>query len=617
MAWPKGKAVPMEVRAKISKTRLERAAVARAQGPAVPAAAMTNASKYIEIGDTGLKRHSGKLNEEFLRELKGRQGIKTYKEMRENDAIIAAFMFAIEMLIRGVKWRIEPETQHDSADEEAKTFVEECLLDMSHTWDDAVCEVLSFLVYGWSWLEIVYKLRKGDTNDSKTRSRYTDGKIGWRKLPIRSQESFERWVFDDTGGVLGMVQRLPTSGESRILPIEKSLLFRTTSNKNSPEGRSVLRSAYRSWYFGKRIEEIEGIGIERDLAGLPVMGVPSKIMSSNASDSEKAIYAACKDIVTNIRRDEQEGIVMPLDMDENGNQAYDLKLLSTGGSRQFDTDKIIRRYDQKKAMQVLADFILLGHEKVGSFSLSSDKTEMFAVAIGAYLKMIADVMNRHAIPRLLAINAIKGRCNLCHADIETPNLTELGDYISKLAGAGMPMFPDEELENTLRAAADLPDVPEDRQLIDPVSTDPLYNEDGTLIDPMADPEADPTQTPVQPGATGAPKGQQAPPGTTSNPQGNVQQDALNGAQVTALLDILNQVATGQLPRDTGIQMIVSAFPIDLAQAEKIMGTLGNGFEPTKPDPVVPFGQPGAQGADGNQNPATPKPNPKNPANVQE
>ena len=36
----------------------------------------------------------------------------------------------------------------------------------------------------------------------------------------------------------------------------------------------------------------------------------------------------------------------------NGKPLYDLKLLTTGGSRQFDTDKVIQRYDHRIAMSL-------------------------------------------------------------------------------------------------------------------------------------------------------------------------------------------------------------------------------------------------------------------------
>lgn len=117
-------------------------------------------------------------------------------------------------------------------------------------------------------------------------------------------------------------------------------------------------------------------------------------------------------------------------------------------------------------MTSLADFILLGHEKVGSFALSSDKTDLFATALRAWLQEVTTVMNQHAIPRLFAFNASKfGRLEklpqLSFGDIETPNLKDLGQYIKDLSASGAELFPDDELENKLRGYADLPSKPED------------------------------------------------------------------------------------------------------------------------------------------------------------
>lgn len=33
--------------------------------------------------------------------------------------------------------------------------------DMQDTWSDTISEILSFLTYGWSYHEIVYKVRAG------------------------------------------------------------------------------------------------------------------------------------------------------------------------------------------------------------------------------------------------------------------------------------------------------------------------------------------------------------------------------------------------------------------------------------------------------------------------
>lgn len=55
---------------------------------------------------------------------------------------------------------------------------------------------------------------------------------------------------------------------------------------------------------------------------------------------------------------------------------------------------------------------------------------------------------------------------------------------------------------------------------------------------------------------------------------------LNGAQVSSLIEVVEQVALGQIPRDTGLQIIMTAFALDPEQAQKIMGSVGLGFKPS-------------------------------------
>jgi hypothetical protein len=60
--------------------------------------------------------------------------------------------------------------------------------------------------------------------------------------------------------------------------------------------------------------------------------------------------------------------------------------------------------------------------------------------------------------------------------------------------------------------------------------------------------------------------------------------ALNGAQVTAASMIVEKVANGMLPRESGIAQLVYFFQLDPSQAEEIMGPAGtNAFNPAVPD----------------------------------
>lgn len=415
-----------------------------------------------EIGTTGLRRTGGTVYEEFLVALRGRRGARVYREMSENDPVVGSILYAIEKIILRLDWRIETASE-EQVDRDAAEFVETCIYDMSDSWEQTLSSILSMLVYGYAFNEIVYKIRGGmDTNDPSKKSKFTDGKIGWRKWPIRSQETLNNWMFDKEGGIQGFEQMDPYGAGLHRIPIDKALLFRTTTQKNNPEGKSLLRTAYRPWYFKRRIEEIEAIGIERDLAGLPIAYIPPEYLSSTASADQAAVRESIVSIVQNVKRNEQEGIVFPLVYDDKGNKMFDLQLLSAGGSRQFDTDKVIGRYDQRIAMSVLSDFILLGHERTGSFALGSSKIDLWTMAVEAICKSIAEVVNQHAIPRLLKLNGMKVGTTpeLKYSEVSSVDLTEISEYVSKLIGSGA-LTPDTELEEYLRGLAGLPMPSED------------------------------------------------------------------------------------------------------------------------------------------------------------
>jgi hypothetical protein len=414
------------------------------------------------IGSTGLQRSDGLIDEEWLPQLRGVNAVNIYRQMRDNDPIVGAFMFSVESLIRQVRFYAQPANKSLDAAKEAE-FLESCMEDMNHTFSDLLSEVMSMLVYGWSYFELVYKLRKGpNQKDSKYRSRYSDGRIGWRKISTRSQSTLQRWEIDKDGGIQGMWQVSPPSYSLVFVPIEKAILFRTQTNKNNPEGRSVLRNAFRPWYFKKKLEEIEAIGIERDLSGLPILEVPPEIMSSGASAADKSLRADLENMVQQIKRDEREGMVIPSELDPDGKPTgYRFRLLSSGGRRAVDVDGAIKRYESRMAMSVMAEFLMLGMDKVGSFALASTKTHLFSVALGSIVDSVCQTFNRFAVTRLMTLNGVppENWPKLAHGDIESPELKEIANYVVSLTDSGI-IVPDERLELRMREIAGLP-LPED------------------------------------------------------------------------------------------------------------------------------------------------------------
>lgn len=412
----------------------------------------TQQVNFRQLGNSGLTRYGGYVYEEFLPNLLWPRAGAVYKEMADNDAVVGGILYLAEMMIRNIEWNAKPASD-SKADKDAAEFLKSCMDDMDMSWAATINEVLSMLTYGFSFHELVYKIRRGpDETNSKYRSKHTDGRIGWKRMPIRSQSTLHQWIFDEEDGdVKAFVQLSPTNYTTVEIPLSKGLLFRTRVSRDNPEGKSLLRNAYRSWYFKKHIEEIEGIGIERDLAGLPVLTAPPQMDLWNTEDARMvALKSNAEDLVRNIRRDSEEGILLP-----NG---WDLKLLSTGSSRQFDTNAIINRYDNRIAITMLSDLILIGGDKTGSFALADTKQSLLATALEAQISNIADVFNTYAVPKLFKMNNFTGLTGLpkiVPGEIETPTLKEIALLLRAM---GVNIAGDMELQNYLRKIASIPEM---------------------------------------------------------------------------------------------------------------------------------------------------------------
>lgn len=448
---------------------------------------------FLDLGISGVARYGAvsRVFEEFLRELQGPQGMKLYREAINNDPIIGAILFAAQHLARRVPFRVDPADKPGADQREAQKVADRVsgaiFDDLETTWPDTLSEILSMIGFGWALMEVTWKRCQGGeppTMDAShlspppleevsgpvgqgtaverrfVPSKYNDGWLTWRSWSLRAQETLFMWEWDENSRAKVMQQMAPPDYKVRRIPLAKCLHFRTQVAKNNPEGVSILRNSMPSYLMKKNIQWIEGVGIERDLAGYPVFQlkepdptkrwVPPDIWNSKDA-SAVAMLSQLKELARSVKRDDQEGMVLPW--------WIDFKLVSAGGARrQFDTNQIITRYDQRIAMSVLADFILVGHDAVGSKALVQPKMSMFTTALGSLLDVVCAQINRFAFPELLRFNGVpEVLCpELTHGDVEDIPIVELGNYIGNLAKAGMPLFPDGDLEEYLREAARMP-----------------------------------------------------------------------------------------------------------------------------------------------------------------
>ena len=439
------------------------------------AKAPTKATATRELGAAGNYGRDDQLRpDEFLPKLRGLNATRTFREMKDNDPTIGAILMAFEMLLRAAEFRVDAANESPEA-EEGKLFVEQCFNDMEGTVDDFLAEVLTFLPFGFSVFEVVYKIRSGrNTEDPARYSQFSDGRYGIRKLAPRAQWTIDRFLTDENGTIVGVRQSaLSLKLGSVDIPASKMLHFRTSTVNNDPSGRSILRNAFTSYHYASHIQMIEAIAVEREMNGIPVGKIPSEYLGESASAAQQGFTNAFKKILRDVKFNDQGFILIPSDVYENDDGTktsipmVEFDLVTAKGTRAIPTGDVILRHQQNIARSVLADFLMLGGGDTGSFALSKSKTDLFLAAASGYTEAISSVLNRQLLPRLWEINGFDPEVmpKIGFGEIAPVDLAELGAFVRDISGAGMPLFPDDDTENTLRRAAGFPEKTIDPDLL--------------------------------------------------------------------------------------------------------------------------------------------------------
>jgi hypothetical protein len=368
--------------------------------------------KLSESGYLGLNVFNGVSNDELKKELNFPNSINTYKQMSYHSTINSAITL-YENLIGQVDWKFKAITGATPEELNQAVVINQMMQDLTdQTWSDFISEALTANMYGFSVHEKVYR-RRLKVNGSN----YNDGLIGWKKLPIRNQETIEKFIFSEDGNeVKGVKQNLSSISDvynrysSRtnnevILPRSKIMLFRAGKHKGDPFGKSMLRDAYLAWRFLTVIEEIEANGVAKDLAGLPVLKLPPQYLSSDASPDQKAIRAYYENVMRNLQLNQQSALILPQAHDPDTKQPlFELELLSLNGSKAMDTSKIKEYYKNLILTSLFADILVLGQSGGGSNALGQIKNSLSATAAESMLRKIRDVINNDLIKQTYELN---------------------------------------------------------------------------------------------------------------------------------------------------------------------------------------------------------------------
>lgn len=477
---------------------------------------VTDPGTFETIGQHGLLAFSGIVTEDFLKDFHGKEAYKRFNEMRLNSPVIGGLLLAIENSVRPIKYQWTNGEKPGKAVDPRIQLLNDATAAMSHTMADHVSEVLTMLPFGFAPFAIWYQ------RDEKAR-------ILWRRFLMLGQNTVFRWDLDDEGGIQGFWQLAPPHYQIEYIPIERMLLYRTRVEKNNPEGRSILRPSWIPYYFAKNIQQNEAIGIERDLCGLPEIDLPATVDTTESPDDPNTDIGRANMLVRNVRQDQAAGIVLPA--------GWAFKLVTSGGSKQFDTDKVITRYNTMILQSSLTQFLMLGTKGSASLALSKDQTDFFTMTINVVADIICNVQTHYAAPRLLALNGMDcDGIQLEHSPSTDTDLAVMADFLQKV-GVYIDWTPEDQV--WLRQLGKLPERTAEE--IQQIKDDKQAR---ALAIARATPPAPPAQPGQQPPPTQQPPDKPAPNGKEPD---NAQMDKPQAQLAAEVRDVLGRVrkALGQ------------------------------------------------------------------------
>lgn len=418
----------------------------------------TNDIPPITLGETGyggLTVLGGQILEECAHELRWPYCIDTFKRMSKDGAIAPA-LDLVEMMISRVPWSVSIPEGYEEELKDKATFLSQCMNDMDHSFSSFIKQAVSFNRYGFCINEKVYRYRLKEKG-----SKYDDGLIGIKKLPLRSQDSIRSWAYKNQGRDLaGVYQEIiiptndPTTGydfvrdgnylpgqlrrTDKFIPRKKFLHFRNNPLKDNPEGASPLAGAWQAWKYKQSYQEAEALVVAHDANGFKVLYLPPQYMTSDASDENKQVYAKYQEMLKSASRGELTSFVLPLIRDDNGNKMFEFDIKTVNGNSSYDINAIIARYTSEILTALFADFLSLGSNGSGSFSLAESKISIVEMAIQAKLDEIKDQLNHDLARQLFELNGwdTKVMPVITYGEISKPSLDEVSKWIQRTKATG-------------------------------------------------------------------------------------------------------------------------------------------------------------------------------------
>ena len=395
-----------------------------AEKPAAQFAA--TGSDMRELGSSSPSPWTSFNRQEYNPALQGTKGLEVYDKMRRSDGTVRGTLRSIKTPALSGRWFVEPAGDTD-LDKEIANFVWKNLTEyMSISWPQVLTEALLMCDFGYYMFEKVWD------------NRVIDGELRTvlSKLAPRHPMDVQDWKFDAHGGPKRVLMNPPTTTSYQHavpIDIEKLLVFTFDREAGNIEGISVLRSAYKHWYYIEQLYKIDAIQKERHAIGIPVIKLPVGYKPEDKT--------AADELGRNIRTNERAHVVLPPN--------WDILMLKLEGQLVNALDSV-EHHQAAIRENILVNFVVEGARE--------EDLTMFLKASRFVADIVAETFNLYLIRQMVEYNwPDYGK----YPKMKVRRIGESADWrtlsfaLRNLIGAGV-IIPDGALEINLRDEMDLP-----------------------------------------------------------------------------------------------------------------------------------------------------------------
>ena len=406
-------------------------------------------------GTSGVRIVGGYVqSDEKNAKLVGQQRYVTWSDMIANTSIIAAGARYYLNLLAKANWTLDPADDSAEAEKLAeRTF--EIIHSMRRPWSRVVRTAGMYRFYGFSVQEWTAK-------------REEDGTFGLLDIASRPQNTIEQWDTEEDGNVIGCTQKNPNTFEFIYLPRAKTVYVVDDALADTPEGLGILRQLTQPAETLAELQRLETYGYEMDLQGVPIIRAPLAQIQANlnagkiSEEQAAASTSALVGFLTDHARRPNSGLMLDSavyagtgeQQTPTANRQWDIETMTSGSADSaVAVATAIERLNREMARIMGVEELMLGSDGAGSFAMSKQKSDNFALMVDSSLGEIRWAMQKDVIGTLFKINGWPEDKmptfrteQIAYQDIEAIAAT-----LQSMSAAGAMLAPDDPAINEIRA----------------------------------------------------------------------------------------------------------------------------------------------------------------------